>query len=75
MSEISAMKFQKFYVRSSLKFQRFHVTLRAEKKGEKEGKNKKKGKKKHTNFLISFVFVFQRKKTNDKPDEQEFYVL
>ena len=32
-------------------------------------------KKKHTNFLISFVFVFERRKTNEKPDEHEFYIL
>ena len=38
-------------------------------------KNEKKWKKKHTNFLISFVFVFQRMKTNDMADEHEFYVL
>ena len=27
------------------------------------------------NFLISFVFVFQRRKTNDIGDKHEFYVL
>ena len=32
----------------------------------------KKTGKKHTNFLISFVFIFQRRKTNDKPDEHKF---
>ena len=57
------------------------ITLHAEEKGENEGKMKtkmkkgKKRKKKHTNFLISFVFVFQRRKTNDMADEHEFYVL
>ena len=45
------------------------------KKLKKWKKNEKKWKKKHTNFLISFVFVFQRMKTNDMADEHEFYVL
>ena len=43
------------------------------KKNEK--KNEKNEKKKHTNICISFVFVFQRMKTNDMADEHEFYVL
>ena len=45
------------------------------KKLKKKEKNEKKWKKKHTNFLISFVFVFQRMKTNDMANEHEFYVL
>ena len=44
-------------------------------KGGKRGKKQKQKQKKHTNFGISFVFVFQGRKTNYIGDEHEFYVL